>query len=126
MNGDDAADRLTKANRVSIRAVLVPHGKDPTKALVDAGILDPVAIPFTYADDSFGSGRAMSDGRTPNVTATLELDKAGSSATPEMPQGASSPPRDTDWAEAPPPPRALGPPAAFGSKPLAPVRKPPG
>jgi hypothetical protein len=33
MADDDLADRLAKANRVSIRAVLVPNGEDVVAAL---------------------------------------------------------------------------------------------
>jgi len=75
MNDDGAADRLTKANRVSIRAVLVPAGQDIAAAVAKVGIFDPISIPFVFADGSVNTGAILGDGRTPNLVATLEWDK---------------------------------------------------
>jgi len=124
MNDDDAADRLTKANRVSIRAVLVPHGQDVAAALAKAGIYDPISIPFVFADESFNSGAILSDGRTPNLVATLELDKsnqfdvAQANLEPDVP-----PPRDDGRLRGAEASGTTTLPAAYGFKSLAPIRK---
>jgi hypothetical protein len=105
MSGNDAASMLTKANRVSIRAVLVPIGEDIGNVLVQHGILDPISIPFAFADESHA---ALGGSSIPNVIATLELDDTG--------QGASAP------AE-PQPANAASRPGLSGAMPLAPVRR---
>jgi hypothetical protein len=121
MRGDDAATRLTKANRLSVRAVVVPHGRSAAKALVENGIYDPVAIPVTFADESSTSGAGLGGGWDLAVIATLELDDTDSSAsTPGVSQPASDPPEDADRAT--PAPTAT-PSGVFGSTSLAPVRK---
>jgi hypothetical protein len=120
-----------KADRVSIRAVLATSGQDVAKALAENGIFDPVEIPFMYADESFAGGGMIGDGCTPNVTATLELDRTGeldgsdpSGAEPEPSRLSPDWPKDGEQGEAAAPRRTTTLPAAFGIKPLAPVRKP--
>jgi hypothetical protein len=113
-------DKLTQANRVSIRAVIVPAGQDASKALLDAGIVEPVAIPFLYDGGDIDQGM-MTDGRTPNVTATLEMDRH---AQPEPTPEGQQPTSGRSWtASAPTPTTTL--PAAYGLTPLAPIRKRP-
>jgi hypothetical protein len=119
MGGDDAATRLMKANRLSVRAVVVPHGRSAARALVENGIYDPVAIPLTFADELSANG--LGGGWDPTVIATLEPDDGGSSAsTSGMSLPTSALPEDADRA-APPPTAA--PSAVFGANSLAPVRK---
>jgi hypothetical protein len=124
MDEKESADLLAKVNRVSIRAVLVQRGQDAAKALVENGILDPVEVPFVFGDASMASGGVMSDGRTPNLFATLELDDTDpADAAPKTAQPAASPRQDTDETATGGPPSATTLPAGFGSRPLAPVRK---
>jgi hypothetical protein len=119
------ADRLAKANRVSIRAVLVPRGQDATKALAENGILEPVAVPFLFADAAFASASHLGDGRTPNLIATLEPDETGSSdASKEGSQPASGTAEDDDRGAAAEPPRRSMTSATSGARPLAPIPKP--
>jgi len=123
MNDDDLADRLAKANRVSIRAVLVPAGQDVASALAKHGILDPISVPFIVADESFNSGAVLGDGRTPNLIARLELDKndrpdPSSTASPSAPRDAGGP----QGAEAL---KTTTLPPAYGFRSFAPIRKRP-
>jgi len=66
---------LQKANRLSLRCVLVTGGADPGPALAAAGIFDPVAIPVVFGDGPGLSGGILGDGRTPNLVGTLEFDQ---------------------------------------------------
>jgi hypothetical protein len=74
MMADDATDKLTAMNRVSIRAVLAAEGEDVTAALAQAGILNPVAIPVLLGEDAHTAGAILGDGITPNLTGVLEPD----------------------------------------------------
>ncbi len=122
---DDTADRQAKADRVSIRAVLVPDGEDATKALVESGILEPVTIPFICADESFASGGMMGDGRTPNVVATLELDQDEAA---DAVLGVSQPGQQTNATAASTQaavPRATTPGSTISPRSFAPIRERP-
>ena len=120
---DDLADALAKANRVSIRAILLPDGEDAAQALAENGIDNPVVVPFIYANETFDSGGVMGDGRTPNVVATLERDQNDRSNA----ESGSSPPATHQpvGAAGLEVPTTMTLPAAFGIKPLAPVWKRP-
>ena len=123
MGSNDPASRLTKANRLSVRAVVVPHGWSAAKALVENGIYDPVAIPLTFADELSANGAGLGGGWDPAVIATLEPDDTGLSAsTPGPSQTASDPTEDADRASPAPPSTSGG---VFGTNSLAPVRKRP-
>jgi hypothetical protein len=107
-------------DRVSIRAVLVHDGEDPSAALAAAGIADPIALRVVLGDDPHTFGGMLGDGRTPNLTAVLETeyeDDSGS-AHPSPPGKASSQP---DAAPRRDPVSAMLP-AASGMQPLQPVR----
>ncbi len=92
MGSNDPASRLTRANRLSVRAVVVPHGWSAAKALVENGIYDPVAIPLTFADELSANDAVLGGGWDPAVIATLEPDDTGLSAsTPGPSQTASDP-----------------------------------
>jgi hypothetical protein len=117
MSGDDAASRLTKANRVSIRAVLVPIGEDVGKVLVEHGILDPISIPFAFANESRAP---LGDSLIPDVIATLELDETGSTASAA--DGQRPAPGFLNLPKALPPP-TVSRPGPSAAKTLAPVRK---
>lgn len=69
---DNPLDRLPAFDRVSIRAVLVHAGEDPSAALAEAGIFDPIAIPVIIGDEHDPSGGILGDGITPNLIGTLE------------------------------------------------------
>jgi hypothetical protein len=43
---DTPPDRIPNFDRVSIRAVVVEDGEDPSQALAAAGIVDPIALPI--------------------------------------------------------------------------------
>ncbi len=73
-------DRLPAYDRVSIRAVLVQDGEDPSAALAEAGIFDPIAIPVMLGDGADLSGTLLGDGITPNLMAVLEIVRNDSSA----------------------------------------------
>ena len=108
-------------DRVSIRAVLVREGEDPSAALAAAGIFDPIAIPVIIGEDPQLSGGILGDGITPNLIAVLET-------THEAPDGPSryTPPapsrRNADDAQ-PARTETIMRPPAFGRQPLAPVRR---
>jgi hypothetical protein len=119
---DDPMDNLPAFNRVSIRAVLVEDGEDPSHALAEAGFAEAVAIPVVLGEDLDLSGGILGNGITPNLIAMLETEieddehGAAPGCTPGQVQATS---------EAPPTSRlaTTNLPAAFGVQPLAPVRK---
>ncbi len=117
---DDPAQRLAAANRLSIRAVLDTGQGDIQSALTKAGIFEPVAIPVWVGDDPRQQGGFLGDGITPNVTATLEPDEPDAFYSD---QAFEPPPQPASQAEAAAPGTTTLP-AAFGMRPMAPVRKP--
>ncbi|MEA2787598.1 MAG: hypothetical protein QOG73_4 [Acetobacteraceae bacterium] len=68
-------DRLSSFNRVSLRAVLVTNGQDPSVALAAAGIFDPIAVTVVLGDGPTISGAVLGDVVTPNLTGVLEPDQ---------------------------------------------------
>jgi hypothetical protein len=126
---DNPLGRIPSFDRVSIRAVLVRDGEDPTQALAAAGIVDPVALPVVLGegapDVSFG------DGFTPNLTAVLELDAPDDDLASAKPipsaSGLGVPANQArSGRNGTPTPRsaATNLPTAYGLQPLAPVDKP--
>ena len=69
---DNPLDDLPAFDRVSIRAVLVRGGEDPSAALAEAGIFDPIALPVVIGDDAGLFGGILGDGITRNLTGVLE------------------------------------------------------
>jgi hypothetical protein len=122
---DNPLDRIPSHDRVSLRAVVVGDGEDPGPAVAAAGIFDPIALPVVFGEPDIGFG----DGITPNLTAVLEFhpaagdDVAPASGAPPAsaePQGgvAGDDRNDRPGGAAP-----TNLPAAFGTRPLAPVRR---
>ena len=117
---DNPMDRLPTFDRVSIRAVLVNEGEDPGSALSAAGILDPIAIPVVLGEELDLSGGILGDGISPNLTAVLETQKNDVSSSSRVQANPVRSPAD--------PTQPSGSvtatlPAAFGMRPLAPIRQ---
>jgi hypothetical protein len=72
---DNPMDRVSSFNRVSLRAVLVTNGQDPSEALAAAGIFDPIAVTVVLGDDPTISGAVLGDVVTPNLIGVLEPDQ---------------------------------------------------
>ena len=119
---DDPMDRLPTFNRVSIRAVLVEDGEDPSHALAEAGFAESVAIPVVIGDDLDLSGDILGNGITPNLTAVLETEIADDEHD-APPASQSGQMRATPETPLRPGSATTNLPAAFGLQPLAPVRK---
>ncbi len=117
---DDPIDGWRKANRLSIRCVLVTGDADPGPALAAAGIFDPVAIPVVLGDRPDLPGGILSDGRTPNLTGTLEFDQLGAFGSPPGAQRQPAQSAADGWAPSGPVTTTV--PPAFGMKSLAPIR----
>ncbi len=131
---DNPLDGIPNFDRISVRAVLVADGEDPGQALAAAGIVDPIAVPVVFGEAAPGIG--FGDGITPNLTAVLEPDPQAHAFDPAFGADdtdagyfdADSPdmqtrqpgPDDRDRSE----PVQVNLPAAFGSQPLAPARRP--
>ena len=67
-------DKLPAHNRVSIRAVLVHEGEDPSAALAEAGLANAVALPVVLGEQLGLSSGILGNGITPNLTAVLETE----------------------------------------------------
>ena len=119
---DDPAERMAKANRVSIRAVLVSdQSVDVQAALTKAGIFDPVAIPVVLGDTPDLPGGILGDGVTPNLIGVLEPDEPEAThAKPAHQETKSSKHGSRARRQLP---ATVNLPEAFGLKPMAPVRK---
>ena len=120
---DDPLSRIPEHDRVSIRAVLVSQGEDPTAALARAGIFDAVAIPVVVGEDVNLPEGILGGGGTPNLTAVLETQNEGDDsgdASSEDEEPKSEPTAD---AGQPLEPGTTMLPAVYGVQPLAPVRK---
>jgi hypothetical protein len=116
---DNPLDKLPVHNRVSIRAVLVHEGEDPSAALAEAGFANPIAIPVVLGEHADLSGGILGNGITPNLTAVLETEQDESfDSSPDTP---AARPTKADARTSGPVTTVL--PAAFGMQPLAPVRK---
>ncbi|MDR3533481.1 MAG: hypothetical protein P4L90_23345 [Rhodopila sp.] len=119
---ENPMDRLSTFNRVSIRAVLVNEGEDPSTALSEAGIVNPVSISVVVGENLDLSGGILGDGLTPNLTGVLETEPDDDfDSSPYIQPNKTG--RQPDAAQPDEPVTAALPPA-FGSRPLAPVRKP--
>jgi hypothetical protein len=118
---DDPLDRIPSFDRVSIRAVVVEDGDDPGPALAAAGILDPIALPMMYGENQPNIG--FGDGITPNFTAVLEAEQQDDDfgAEPDLRPDTKLAAADNSFPSGSP---TVNLPAAFGSKPLAPARRP--
>lgn len=119
---DDPMDKLPTFNRVSIRAVLVEEGEDPSPALAQVGFAEAVAIPVVLGEDLDLSSGILGDGITPNLTAVMEAEIEDDEAN----AAPASPPGQAQAAPDPQPRSQLittNLPAAFGVQPLAPVRR---
>jgi hypothetical protein len=122
---DNPMDRLSPYDRVSVRAVLVHEGEDPTAALAAAGIVDAIVVPVVMGEDLDLSGGILGNGITPNLTAVLETEHQDDDTFdngPGSPQGSAQPSAQPSTGTAP----SSGPvttmlPAAYGMQPLAPV-----
>ncbi len=120
MGGEDTGSDLTQVNRVSIRAVLLPSGEDAAKALVANGIYDPVAIPFTVANEpSFTGATLTQGGLAPTLAARLEMDATEPAPAQRLSQSSPGAPGHADSAS---PAATSG--GTFGNRSLAPVRRP--
>jgi hypothetical protein len=122
---DNPLNRIPSFDRVSIRAVVISDDEDPSQALSEAGIFDPIALAVAFGEDepdlSFG------DGITPNLTAVLEPDEeVDEFEFTDQPAGIQHSPSHSG------PTRSglsqqtrtatVTLPAAYGAQPLAPVR----
>ncbi len=119
---DNPLDSIPTFDRLSLRAVLVQEGEDPTAALAQAGLIDAVVVPAVLGDLAGLSGGILGDGVTPNVTAVLETGPGGEEAF-ESAASQPAPARQVADDTPPPGPVTTTLPAAFGMQPLAPVRK---
>jgi hypothetical protein len=117
---DNPLDRIPSFDRVSIPAVVVSDDQDPSEALLELGIFEPISLQIVMGEDppdfSFG------DGITPNLAAVLEMDPDADEsdytdqhAGMQLGSPESGPSQQTRAATA-----TL--PAAYGARPLAPVR----
>lgn len=80
---DSPLDNIPIFNRVSIPAVLVQEGDDPTAALAEAGILEPIALSVLLQEDVLDPSMGiLGDGITPNIQAVLE----SHDETPDVPR----------------------------------------
>jgi hypothetical protein len=116
---DDPLSRLPSFSRVSIQAILVKEGEDPSAALAEAGLVNPVAIPVLLGDEPHLSGGILGDGITPNLTAFLESAYPDDRDASPHSQPAKAAARAKATLPAGPVTSAL--PPAFGSRPFAPV-----
>jgi hypothetical protein len=119
---DDPLDRLPNFDRVSIPAVLVHEGEDPGPALQEAGIVDAIAVPVIFDDDPYSPDGFFGDGITDNLPAVLEQAEVENDEDPayasHAERGHQQPDAITSRAAT-----VARPPAAFGSRPLAPIRR---
>ncbi len=118
---DNPLDSMHGFDRVSIRAVLVRDGEDPSAALLEAGITDPIAIPVLVGDDLDPTGGILGDGITPNLTAVLETEREDDFDS--SPDTGPTPPRRSAEVARPDEAGTSMLPPAFGMQPLAPVRR---
>jgi hypothetical protein len=122
---DDILQRFAAASRVSLRAVLVEDGEDAGAALAQAGIFDAVAVPVVIGADGALPGGLLGSGMAANLTGTLEadalapFDEAGLGSrdrrVPDLEQRVAEAAGGSGG--------TLTLPAAFGRRPMAPVRR---
>jgi hypothetical protein len=118
---DDHAGRFGAAETVSVRAVLdTGDGADINALLMQAGIFDPVSVPVVFGDEPSVSEGLLGDGATDNLAGVLEWDDAGDGGSASPGQDGSGPAKRAGTSAPGWVTRTL--PAAFGIRPLAPVR----
>lgn len=122
---DNLLDQIPEHDRLSIPAVLVSDGQEPTEALLRAGILDPIAIPVVVGDEDNVSGGILGDGITANFMAVLETAPqddfdlfSDAHMPPHQPDQTRQQADDTSL----PRTNTVRLPSAYGLQPLAPVR----
>jgi hypothetical protein len=118
---DNPMDSLSTFDLISIRAVLVHDGEDPSDAVSEAGIYDPIEVPVMMGEDMSLAEGGIGDGITPNLSAVLETEQWDIFAS-----SSQSRPRDTGGTSGSAQPAQSGTttlPAAYGIQPLAPVRR---
>jgi hypothetical protein len=123
---EQAGSRLIRSERVAARAVIVPEGEDPTPYLLEAGIIEPIRLPFTDAAEG-GSAASIGDGETPGLEATLELDGDAEEADwPGLADEQENAPEQKGGEQSGETPdlRTVNLPEAFGARPMAPVWRP--
>lgn len=114
-------DDIPAFNRITFQAVLTDGTEDPADALAAAGIFDPVTVPISPGDEPDQGSGIIQGGPVPNLTAVLEED--------EEENGGGGHDDDARERQAPrdrpvgrPTRQTAVLPAAFGQRPLAPVR----
>jgi hypothetical protein len=125
-NNEEAAQRLIQSERVSLRAVVVPEGQDVTPYLREAGIADPVSLPFAPIGNG-ASAAGMTAIWTSDVTAELDFGDDGDPDSP-MPFTSEQDNTASNSDELVPTEKSfqtMNLPEAFGMRPLAPVRRRP-
>jgi hypothetical protein len=70
---DDLSFAIPALDTISIRAVIVFDGEDPSEALAEAGIFEPVEIPIVIGDASELPPGSFGDAVGGNIEALLEL-----------------------------------------------------
>jgi len=73
-SSDDLSVSVPSLDRISIRAVVVFGDEDPSEALAQAGIFEPVEIPIVIGDASELPPGSFGDPVAGNVEGLLELD----------------------------------------------------
>jgi hypothetical protein len=117
---DNPLDRIPSFDRVSIRAVVVSDDEDPSQALMEAGIFDPISLPVVFGEDQ--PDFRFGDGITPNLTAVLEPDQEVDEFDPaNQPASNRGRPAESQPSQQTRPATATLP-AAYGAQPIAPVR----
>ncbi|MDQ2765177.1 MAG: hypothetical protein M3Y22_17380 [Pseudomonadota bacterium] len=117
---DNPTDRFLAADLLSLRAVLVHQGEDPSAALAEAGIVDAVSITVVVGEEPDLDGGILGDGRTPNLIGVLETEQDNAFDAPTGTQFSSTDPVAEAGRPSVPGTSTLAP--AYGMQPLAPVR----
>lgn len=121
-------DTVPAHNRISVRAVLVHEGEDPSAALAAAGLVNAISVPVVLGEAWDPPAGVLGNGITPNLSAVLEMSPADSFGAAPVTQSvpAVSGSGSGSGTTPAPGPVARTLPAAFGTQPLAPVRQPGG
>jgi hypothetical protein len=130
---DNPLNRISRHDRVSLRAILVHQGEDAAAALVEAGFVDVISVPVVLGEDVNLPGGILGDANTPNLIAVLETepdDASGSSpgtragAAQSTTRGSrSGSARSAGDGSQPSGSAAADPPPALGMQPMSPVRE---
>lgn len=118
---DDPLEQIPSFDRVTIAAVLASDGEDVSEALAEAGIFDAIELRISFDGDLDASGVLLGDGFTPNLTAVVEFEQ------PQDEPDWQSSGSDSGWlatnAVQDTASETSSLPAAYGMKPVAPVRR---